>query len=215
MSSAQSSDASPSDADAPESRYQHAVDEFVAFWGTMASNWGINRTMAQIHALLYCADEPLNTDDIMERLQISRGNANMNLRSLVDWNLVWKERLAHSRKDFYVAEKDVWKITAQIIKERERREIQPVHEQLHECRAMLAEADTPCSELPERDAMLCERFDKLIQLVDVFEGFSDAVLPFVEKRNAPMLRQFIQMAQALEGGTDPSDTELAEKSDPS
>ncbi len=211
MTPASPSSRSPSDA--PESRYQQAVDEFVEFWGAMASNWGINRTMAQIHALLYCADEPLNTDDIMERLEISRGNANMNLRSLVDWNLVWKERLAHSRKDFYVAEKDVWKITAQIIRERERREIQPVQQQLHECRATLAEADTPCTELPERDAILCERFDRLIQLVEVFEGFSEAVLPFVEQRNAPVLRQFIEMAQAVEGSTESAESTFAEEDD--
>ena len=78
-------------------RHEEALARFIEFWGDMASNWGINRTMAQIHALLYAVERPLDTDEIMERLQISRGNANMNLRSLVDWNLVKKVHQHGSR----------------------------------------------------------------------------------------------------------------------
>lgn len=177
---------------------EQAVDQFVQFWGEMASNWGINRTMAQIYALLYCATDPLNTDDIMERLQISRGNANMNLRSLVDWKLVGKVQLSGSRKDFFVAETNVWHITAQIIRERRRREIQPVQQRLKDCRALLQEEGVPCAELSEPNRELCKRFDSLIELMEVFEGFSEAILPLVEERNAPMIRQFIEMAEAMD-----------------
>ncbi len=178
--------------------HEEAVERFILFWGEMASNWGINRTMAQIHALLYCAEKPLDTDEIMERLQISRGNANMNLRSLITWNLARKAHQPGSRKDFYTAEKDVWHITAQIIKERERREIKPVHEQLQECRDILAKKQEACSELPERDRVLCERLENLMHLMEVFEGFSQALLPFVQARNADTLKKLIAVARALQ-----------------
>src|SRR3712207_4865863 len=74
-------------------RHQEAQERFILFWGEMASSWWINRTMAQIHALLYASEAPLDTDEIMERLQISRGNANMNLRSLTNWDLVRKTHI--------------------------------------------------------------------------------------------------------------------------
>ena len=93
-------------------RYEQASEQFVLLWGEMASAWGINKTMAQIHALLYAESEPLDTDTIMDKLHISRGNANMNLRNLVQWQLVNKVHFTGKRKDFYTAEKDVWNIVA-------------------------------------------------------------------------------------------------------
>jgi len=172
------------------------VDRFVAFWGEMATNWGINRTMAQIHATLYCADEPLNTDQIMERLQISRGNANMNLRSLTDWNLVTKTRRPDSRKDFYEAEKDVWQITAQIIQERERREIQPVRQELEACAGLLEPEEDRSAPMPPEDRRLRDRIDNLIELIEVFEGFSQALLPLVEEQKVPTIKQLMMIARA-------------------
>lgn len=182
-----------------------AVERFILFWGEMASRWGINRTMAQIHALLYCSEEPLDTDAIMERLQISRGNANMNLRSLVTWNLVRKVHQTGSRKDFFWAEKDVWHITAQIIKERERREIQPVRQQLQDCRDVLTDGGA-CGDLPEgEEHVLCERFENLMRLMEVFEGFSSALLPLVQEENGPMMKKLVKVAEALH--TDRKDAE--------
>ena len=189
----------PSERPAPSAQYQEALDQFVQFWGEMASKWGINRTMAQIHALLYSTEEPLDTDDIMQRLEISRGNANMNLRSLTAWNLVEKVHQAGSRKDYYTAKKDVWEITAQIIKERQRREIKPVKQQLQACRDRLLEDEGEArEELDERARVFCERIDNLVNLVEVFEGFSQTLLPFVKKRNIQKLRQFLQFAEALQ-----------------
>ncbi len=188
--------------EAPSERYQEALGRFILFWGEMASNWGINRTMAQIHALLYIAEEPLDTDTIMERLQISRGNANMNLHSLVNWNLVRKVHQPGSRKDFYVAEKDVWHITAQIVRERERREIAPVMQQLQECRDLLAGRHNTqdCSALGPHERQFCERIENLMELMEVFDGFFQSLLPFVQKRNVPMMKQFIALAESMQGG---------------
>jgi len=189
-----------SEADAPvsEERYRKASDRFILFWGEMASNWGINRTMAQIHALLFSSDTPLDTDEIMERLQISRGNANMNLRSLISWNLVRKVHLPGSRKDHYAAEQDVWEITAQIIRQRERQEIQPVMQQLEECRTALLDGRTSSEELPRAERGFCTRVEQLMELMQVFEGFTAAALPLISRKNIPMVRQMLMLLATME-----------------
>ena len=100
-----------------------AKAQFIADWGRFGTNWGINRTMAQIHALLLVSPDPLSADEVMEQLSISRGNANMNLRELIDWGLVQKVLIPGERKEFFSAEKDIWKVARQIVKERKKREL--------------------------------------------------------------------------------------------
>jgi len=92
----------------------------------MGPYWGINRTMAQIHALLLISPEALTTEDVMKQLEISRGNANMNLRDLVDWSLVMKKVKAGDRKDYFEAEKEPWKIAKYVARERRKRELSPL-----------------------------------------------------------------------------------------
>ncbi|AZA99414.1 transcriptional regulator [Chryseobacterium joostei] len=111
-----------------------AKEKYIQTWGTFATNWGINRTMAQVHALLLASGKALSTDEVMEQLEISRGNANMNLRALIDWGIVRKEFIKGDRKEYFVAEKDVWYLFKQITKERRKREIEPVISFLEELR---------------------------------------------------------------------------------
>lgn len=179
-------------------RGQRALDEFVLLWGEMASHWGINRTMAQIHALLYASERPLDTDEIMERLQISRGNANMNLRALVDWNLVRKTHQLGSRKDFFVAETDVWTITTTIIEERQRREIKPVQRALDAVATDLRSDSAPT----EAEAALADRIDALVDIMEVFDGFTNALLPLVRGRSTEKVRRVTQFASRLRMGRD-------------
>jgi DNA-binding transcriptional regulator GbsR (MarR family) len=103
-----------------------AKEQFIQLWGSLGSGWGINRTMAQVHALLLITPEPISTEDIMKQLSISRGNANMNLRDLMNWNLIYKEHKIGERKEYFKAEKDIWEVGKRIAKERKRREIQPL-----------------------------------------------------------------------------------------
>src|SRR5262245_42319906 len=110
-----------------------ARDQFVSQWGVIGSAWGVNRTMAQIHALLITAPAALNTDDIMQELKISRGNAHSNLRDLISWGLVRSVVRKGERKEFFEAEKDVWKMFCIIIRERRRRELRPAQAVLKEC----------------------------------------------------------------------------------
>lgn len=106
--------------------YISAKEKFVQAWGALGTSWGVNRTMAQIHALLLVAEDPLSTNDIMEGLKISRGNVNMNIRALIDWGLVSKELKPGERKEFFIAEKDIWKVAARVMAERKRRELEPL-----------------------------------------------------------------------------------------
>ncbi|MCL4152791.1 UNVERIFIED_CONTAM: hypothetical protein GTU68_014645 [Idotea baltica] len=88
--------------------------------------------MAQVHALLLVSTKPLSAEDIMETLQISRGNVNMNVRALIDWGIVQKEFVVGERKEFFIAIKDIWELFKQIAKERKKREIEPVIKILNE-----------------------------------------------------------------------------------
>jgi DNA-binding transcriptional regulator GbsR (MarR family) len=103
-----------------------ARQQFISSWGAFGTHWGINRTMAQIHALLLISSEPLTQDDIMEELDISRGNTNMNIRELINWGLVERVLLPGERKEYFTAEKDIWKVVKQIVKERKKRELEPM-----------------------------------------------------------------------------------------
>jgi DNA-binding transcriptional regulator GbsR (MarR family) len=103
-----------------------AKAQFISSWGAFGTHWGINRTMAQIHALLLVSAKPLTQDDVMEELDISRGNVNMNMRDLISWGLVDRVLLPGERKEYFTAEKDIWKVATQIIKERKKRELDPM-----------------------------------------------------------------------------------------
>ncbi len=120
-----------------------AKEKFIQAWGALGTNWGITRTMAQIHALLLITPESLSADEIMESLNISRGNANMNLRGLIDWGLVSKEHKAGERRDYFYAEKDIWQVAQQVILERRKRELKPVAKVLEEIKHVEGDTEDP------------------------------------------------------------------------
>lgn len=107
-------------------KLSEAKKQFISSWGAFGTHWGINKTMAQIHALLMISAEPLTQEDMMEQLSISRGNVNMNIRDLINWGLVDRVIITGERKEYFTAEKDIWKVATQIIKERKKRELEPM-----------------------------------------------------------------------------------------
>lgn len=119
--------------------FKEAKNKFVQTWGALGSQWGINKTMAQIHALLMVAAEPLSMEDIMDELQISRGNASMNLRALMDWGIVYKEYKQGERREFFIAEKDLDELAVKIAQERSKREIKPALKVLKEVSTSMKE----------------------------------------------------------------------------
>lgn len=118
----------------PQARAQllEAQDRFIASWGRMGSVWGISRTMAEVHALLYITGQPMCTDEIMERLGVSRGNVSMSVRSLLEWGVIEKVRHAGDRKEYFQAEQDVWSMLRAIARERIKREVDPLLDALDE-----------------------------------------------------------------------------------
>lgn len=107
-------------------QYTEAKKKFIQAWGTLGSNWGINKAMAQIHALLLISTDALSTEEIMDELQMSRGNVNMNLRALMDWGIVRKHHKVGERKEYFSTGKDIWELAKQVSRERRRREIEPI-----------------------------------------------------------------------------------------
>lgn len=116
-----------------DNSFENARNQFIVSWGDMGSKWGVNKTMSRIHALLMISQKPLSTEDVMKELAISRGNANMNLRGLVDWGLARRVAIKGERKEFFQSEPDVWNMFCRIARERKRREIEPVIDTLEAC----------------------------------------------------------------------------------
>ena len=107
-----------------------AKETFIQAWGNLGSNWGINRTMGQVHALLLLSNVSLSSDQIMETLNISRGNANMNIRALIEWGLVFRENKEGERREYFYGEKDMWRILQKIVQQRKKKELTPIVELL-------------------------------------------------------------------------------------
>jgi DNA-binding transcriptional regulator GbsR (MarR family) len=161
-------------------------DEFVSQWGALGSQWGINRTMAQIHALLMTSVDPLTTDELMENLSISRGNAHSNVKELIAWGLVRNVIKRGERKEFFEAEKDVWEIARTVASERKRREIDPTLSVLRDCAAKSAKINSEQAKV----------FHKQMRQLEDFVSFASKVTDQV----ASMKHGFaIQMAAKLLG----------------
>lgn len=161
---------------------QEGKDRFIQAWGTLGSNWGINRTMAQVHALLLVSNQPLSAEQIMGELKISRGNANMNIRALIDWGLVHKELKQGERKEFFVAEKDMWRMVRQVVIHRKKKELEPAIKVLDEVSSV-----TPTS--PE-----AEEFLRMVGELKMFSEKADSALEnVVRSKPAWMMEMFMNI----------------------
>lgn len=151
---------------------EEGKERFIQAWGALGSDWGITRTMAQIHALLLVSPHALSADEIMEELQISRGNANMNIRALIDWGLVHKELKTGERKEFFVAQKDMWEVVKNIIVQRKKRELEPMLRVLDE----LSEVHGASEEARE--------FETVMRDIKLFSNKADAALDTLIKADS-------------------------------
>lgn len=109
------------------------MQKYILHWGEMGSRWGVNRTVAQIHALLYLVNKPLSADEIVDTLSVARSNVSNSLRELQNWGLVDVSHELGDRRDYYAAVNDTWDILMLILEERMRREVIPIHKVLREC----------------------------------------------------------------------------------
>ena len=141
-------DRSPTD----RSEIQRSKEAFIAHWGEMGSSWGVPRSMAEIHALLFIEGKPLCAEEIMDRLQVSRGNVSTTLRQLADWGIVTKTRMRGDRKDFFEAEQDVWTLLSLIVRARKRRELEPLLAALDDARSIARSSEATTDHEEARQA---------------------------------------------------------------
>ncbi|HVX84636.1 MAG TPA: MarR family transcriptional regulator [Phycisphaerae bacterium] len=152
--------------------------EFVDLWGQMANHWGINRTMAQIHALLMISAEPLTAEQLMDELQISRGNVSMNLRDLINWGIVRRTSVPGDRRDFFITEADVWTMFQVILRERKKRELDPLLTRLDQCLALAGKKPEPGAAPADKAAheTYLKRVSELRDFFNTFHRLFSAVL---------------------------------------
>ena len=161
------------------------VEKFILHWGEMGSRWGVNRTVAQIHALLYLSPKPLHAEEIAETLEVARSNVSTSLKELQGWGIVRVVHVLGDRRDHFESMKDVWEMFQQVLDERKRREIDPTIAMLKEC---LAEAS--------KGQGADETKRRLNDLLDFFETMS-AWYRQVRAMPAAMTRRFVRMGGKL------------------
>ena len=154
-------------------QFKEAKNKFVQTWGALGSQWGINKTMAQIHALLMISNEPVSMEDIMEELQISRGNASMNIRALMDWGIAYKEYKPGERREFFTAEKDLDELAVKISRERSKREIKPALKGLKEVSSIDANKTDEEKHFVEQTTKLYDFVLKADTILDKMTEYKD------------------------------------------
>ena len=183
--------AAPSDpASAATPRLTAVQEKFILHWGEMGTRWGINRTVAQIHALLYLSPDPLNAEDIVDTLKVARSNVSNSLKELQGWNIVHRVPVLGDRRDHFATTTDVWTMFQTILDERKRREIDPTRQLLAEC---LAEAEASPDESRHTRERLQDMRDMVEQLTHWYAQFRDlptgAMVRFV-KMGSKVFRSF-------------------------
>lgn len=162
------------------------TQKFVLHWGEMGSRWGINRTVAQIHALLYISPDAINADEIASTLSVARSNVSMSLKELQGWGIVQVVPVLGERKDHFTTQTDVWEMFLVVLDERKKREIDPTLTMLREC-VMEAEA------AGDSEAFAHQRLSELLDLVDTLGGWYGQVRKLPRKT----LVKFLKMGSKL------------------
>jgi len=144
------------------------LSRFVLHWGEMGTRWGVNRTVAQIHALLYITGRPMHAEEIADTLAVARSNVSTSIRELQGWKLVKLVHLAGDRRDHFETSTEVWELLRTIVRERQRREIAPTIEVLHELLADPAISKDP--------AEAKRRMRETLELLETLTAWSDEML---------------------------------------
>ena len=163
---------------------------YILHWGEMGSRWGMNRSVAQIHALLYLSEKPLNADEIGETLGIARSNISTGLKELVAWELVSITHELGDRRDYFVAQHDTWEVIRAIMEGRKRRELDPTLAALRECAAQLEkDKETP--------AAVRERIVMQLEFLETVTRWFDAMKRMPRKTLLKMMRMGERISKLL------------------
>ncbi len=169
-----------------ESRLSPSVAKFVLHWGDLGGQWGVNRSVAQIHALLFISDDPLTAEDIAAKLSIARSNVSNSLRELLGWKLIHRVPIMGDRRDHFTAEADIWEMATRIAQGRKEREIDPAEAALKACQAE-AQHDAQVSEQAR------QKIDDMLEFVTTMSRWHDEML----KVPKPALMALIQMGSGI------------------
>ena len=144
------------------------AQRFVLHWGEMGSKWGVNRTVSQIHALLYLTGKPLPAEDIAETLEVARSNVSTSLKELQNWNLIQVMHMMGDRRDHFTTSGDVWELFRTVVRERKEREFDPTIGVLREC---LSSAD-----LSKEEATAQQRIKETLMLMEALSTWGEQML---------------------------------------
>jgi DNA-binding transcriptional regulator GbsR (MarR family) len=162
-----------------------AKAKFIQAWGVLGTSWGISRTMAQIHALLLVSADPLSAQEIIDTLSVSQGSANMNLRALIDWQLIEKTVKIGERKEYFAAEKNMWEITKRVMRERRKRELEPILKMLEDVRNIELlgkdKKEVETSEVIEQKNKEIAEFKEMMEQIDLFANRAEKALEVMIK----------------------------------
>jgi DNA-binding transcriptional regulator GbsR (MarR family) len=168
-----------------------ALASFIVHWGEMGSRWGINRSVAQIHALLYVSEEPLTADAIAETLSLARSNVSTSIRELQAWGLVRVAHVLGDRRDHYQVTSDVWEMFRIILAERKRREMDPTLERLRSCvEESEASAQTP--------AYARERLRELLSFFETTSEWYDQVYRLPRRTLMALVKMGSRIAEVVD-----------------
>lgn len=158
-----------------------AIRRFILHWGDMGGQWGVNRSVAQIHALLLVSDQPLNAEEIAEALGLARSNVSNSVKELLSWNLIRRAPIQGDRRDHYEAESDMWEMISRIVAMRKARELDPAAQVLDAC---LTDAK---SDAAASDAAV-QRLSELQELIGLLNGWYDQMNKLPKSTLLPLLR---------------------------
>lgn len=151
------------------SQLSPAVESFILHWGDLGGQWGVNRSVAQIHALLYLSERPLTAEDIAETLGLARSNVSNSIKELMAWRLIHRVPVRGDRRDHFEAETDIWEMVTRIAQGRKEREIDPAAEALRACMAE-AERDDQIS------PVALKRLEEMLDFVETINRWYEQML---------------------------------------
>ncbi len=178
------------------------LSRFVLHWGEMGTRWGVNRTVAQIHALLFITGRPMHAEEITETLSVARSNVSNSIRELQGWNLVKLVHLAGDRRDHFETSTQVWELFRTVIRERQRREIAPTIEVLNEL------LNDPAISREPAEAKL--RMRQTAELLETLTAWSDEMLRLDTETLTKVLKLGAKIKKLVGRGTPDADAPRAD-----
>ncbi|HEX8580592.1 MAG TPA: GbsR/MarR family transcriptional regulator [Allosphingosinicella sp.] len=165
---------------------------FILHWGEMGTQWGVNRSVSQIHALLYLSDRPLPADEIVEQLGLARSNVSTGLKELQGYGIVRRVHVEGDRRDHFVAESDLWEMLMRISAERKRREIDPTI-------ALLAELSERLAQDPKAPAHVRERITRMHEFISTLSTWYDQVRGLPKPTLVTLMKLGAKVARFIPG----------------